>query len=434
MLQARHLVLDYHRWRFTCWTLGRLKITDVTKYHTDEEVERCFEEFYEDVHTEFLKFGEIVNFKVCRNSSMHLRGNLYVHYKSLDSAMLAYQSVNGRYFAGKQVTCEFVGVTKWRVAICGEFMRSRLKTCSRGTACNFIHCFRNPGGDYEWADWDKPPPRYWVQEMAALFGHSQQFEHDCQRNTEGRKSGEITTDTDRRPPRRSESRERGSSSDQSHEEYDSRRSRYHRRHLSHTRKAIEYTKSRNGVHDSDSDRDLSKEERGEDGYSSNARISNTVLHNHDYHESSTRRSDSNAYGSDIDRDKYRKRYGDPQRDKNKDEDKYYEHERKSSTSKRRSRDKWYSADELHYKPKGKSSTAKRKRRDRLDSPENSEFMVGDKRKTSKHSRKSLRHSDEERDPIEDVKRRGRWDDKVRVENYETSRGESRDSDHNGSRH
>lgn len=32
--------------------------------YTDDEVERYFEEFYEDVHTEFLKFGEIVNFKV----------------------------------------------------------------------------------------------------------------------------------------------------------------------------------------------------------------------------------------------------------------------------------------------------------------------------------------------------------------------------------
>ena len=43
--------------------------------------------------------------------------------------------------------------------------------CSRGTACNFIHCFRNPGGDYELADWDKPPPRYWIKKMAALFGY-----------------------------------------------------------------------------------------------------------------------------------------------------------------------------------------------------------------------------------------------------------------------
>lgn len=42
-------------------------------------------------------------------------------------------------------------------------------------ACNFIHCFRNPGGDYEWADWDKPPPRYWLKKMAALFGYSDEL-------------------------------------------------------------------------------------------------------------------------------------------------------------------------------------------------------------------------------------------------------------------
>ncbi|XP_058083818.1 zinc finger CCCH domain-containing protein 5 isoform X2 [Magnolia sinica] len=107
--------------------------------YTDEEVERCYEEFYEDVHTEFLKFGEIINFKI---------------------------------------TCEFVGVTRWKVAICGEYMKSRLKTCTRGTACNFIHCFRNPGGDYEWADWDNPPPKYWVKKMAFLFGPSDETEYE----------------------------------------------------------------------------------------------------------------------------------------------------------------------------------------------------------------------------------------------------------------
>lgn len=95
-----------------------------------------------------------------------------MHYKALDSALLAYNSMNGRYFAGKQITCEFVALTKWKSAICGEYMRSRFKTCSHGVACNFIHCFRNPGGDYEWADWDNPPPKYWTRKMAALFGPS----------------------------------------------------------------------------------------------------------------------------------------------------------------------------------------------------------------------------------------------------------------------
>lgn len=41
--------------------------------------------------------------QVCKNGSSHLRGNVYIHYKSLDSALAAYQSINGRYFAGKQV-------------------------------------------------------------------------------------------------------------------------------------------------------------------------------------------------------------------------------------------------------------------------------------------------------------------------------------------
>lgn len=47
------------------------------------------------------------HFQVCKNGSFHLRGNVYVQYKLLDSALLAYNSVNGRYFAGKQVLLSF---------------------------------------------------------------------------------------------------------------------------------------------------------------------------------------------------------------------------------------------------------------------------------------------------------------------------------------
>lgn len=165
------------------------------------------------MHSEFLKFGEIVNFKVCRNSAPHLRGNVYVHYKSLESAILAYRSINGRYFAKKQVNCEYVNVTKWRAAICGEFRRSRLKTCSHGMKCNFIHCFRNPGGEYEWADRDDPPPKYWQIKMAALFGYSdesgfrKEIEHD--RFSQSRSSSKmITWDGGRKRSRRSRSTER----------------------------------------------------------------------------------------------------------------------------------------------------------------------------------------------------------------------------------
>jgi hypothetical protein len=114
--------------------------------YTDEEIAQHYEEFYDDVHSEFLQFGELVNFKVvtwnsfwvaaredaflnllfsktltpwftffsvpdddlevlqvCRNGSPHLRGNVYVHYCTEESAMAAYNALNGRFYAGKQV-------------------------------------------------------------------------------------------------------------------------------------------------------------------------------------------------------------------------------------------------------------------------------------------------------------------------------------------
>ncbi|KAL0697557.1 hypothetical protein Bca4012_053679 [Brassica carinata] len=148
--------------------------------------------------------------EVCRNGSFHLKGNVYVHYRSVESALLAYQSINGRYFAGKQVNCEFVNISRWKVAICGEYMKSRLKTCSRGSACNFIHCFRNPGGDYEWADYDKPPPRFWIRKMTALFGYSDEYlkhmEHEYSGSLSDVKSDQPS-DSQRQPSRRSRSRE-----------------------------------------------------------------------------------------------------------------------------------------------------------------------------------------------------------------------------------
>ncbi|KAG0632412.1 hypothetical protein M758_1G326400 [Ceratodon purpureus] len=165
---------------------------------TDEEVVQEYEEFYDDVHSEFLQFGEIVNFKVCRNSSPHLRGNVYVHYVSRESAVAAYNHMNGRFYAKKQISCEFVGVTKWKLAICGEFMRTYYKTCSRGTACNFLHCFENPRREYEWADVDRSPPRFWQRKMANLFSYASISGEDFdERQEKSRSHRESTHDSGR---------------------------------------------------------------------------------------------------------------------------------------------------------------------------------------------------------------------------------------------
>ncbi|KAK6945548.1 RNA recognition motif domain [Dillenia turbinata] len=266
--------------------------------HTDEEVEHYYEEFYEDVHTEFLKFGEIVNFKVCKNGSFHLRGNVYVQYKSLDSAMLAYHSMNGRYFAGRQITCEYVGVTRWKVAICGEYMKSRLKTCSRGTACNFIHCFRNPGGDYEWADWDKPPPRHWVKKMIALFGFSDESAHRS-RSMSGEKDHPSCNSSRR------------------HEDEDDRRNKNHHGERSYSgklEKDLEETRVKHDsrikkVHGADSDGNWSDMSEYKNSWLDHMRRSlskrsevSKTLHDQEHREDRSPKADSNEYSEEEERD------------------------------------------------------------------------------------------------------------------------------------
>jgi hypothetical protein len=114
--------------------------------YTDDEIQEHFEAFYNDIHPEFRIYGEIVQLKVCQNSAPHLRGNVYVQYRRLEDAIAAYQGLNGRWYAGKQITIQFSPVTNWKLAICGLYDKNE---CPHGKSCNFLHPFRNPKGEYE---------------------------------------------------------------------------------------------------------------------------------------------------------------------------------------------------------------------------------------------------------------------------------------------
>lgn len=47
----------------------------------DDELYRAFLEFFNDVLPEFEKFGPIVQFRVCYNQEVHLRGHVFIEYK-----------------------------------------------------------------------------------------------------------------------------------------------------------------------------------------------------------------------------------------------------------------------------------------------------------------------------------------------------------------
>ncbi|CAG8487089.1 15903_t:CDS:2, partial [Acaulospora morrowiae] len=69
----------------------------------------------------------------------------------IEEAEKAINATRGRWYAGKQLICEYCPVTKWKSAICGYYERNK---CPKGIQCNFLHVYKNPGNLYAEADKD----------------------------------------------------------------------------------------------------------------------------------------------------------------------------------------------------------------------------------------------------------------------------------------
>ncbi|KAJ3126400.1 U2 small nuclear ribonucleoprotein auxiliary factor 35 kDa subunit- protein 2 [Physocladia obscura] len=96
-------------------------------------LESNFLEFFNETHDEFQSIGKVVQFKVCKNMTPHLRGNVYVQYATPEETAAAIQIFNGRFFAGMRLSCMAVPVPSWKAAICGT------RQCPKGDLCNFLH-------------------------------------------------------------------------------------------------------------------------------------------------------------------------------------------------------------------------------------------------------------------------------------------------------
>lgn len=108
-----------------------------SKEISDEETQRHFDEFFEDIYVELEeKYGPIEEMNVCDNLGDHLIGNVYVKFKREKDAEQAVEELNKRWFAGKPVYAELSTVTDFREAGCRQY---EVGACTRGGFCNFMH-------------------------------------------------------------------------------------------------------------------------------------------------------------------------------------------------------------------------------------------------------------------------------------------------------
>lgn len=126
----------------------------------DEGVQDNFNDFYEEAFEEFRKHGKIEEIHVVENLGDHMSGNCYVKYEGNflyltvicannvayimgmvvhideEEAERALKAIQGRYYAGNMLHCEYSPVTDFSEARCRQYDDA---TCARGGYCNFLH-------------------------------------------------------------------------------------------------------------------------------------------------------------------------------------------------------------------------------------------------------------------------------------------------------
>ncbi|CAG4968188.1 unnamed protein product [Colias eurytheme] len=180
------------------------KDSDIMLEYEDSETNKHYEEFFYDVLPEFQKYGEVIQFKVCNNYERHLRGNTYIEYADIRSAVQAYRALHARWYGGKQISLQFCNIYSWKRAICGLELRNR---CPKGNSCNFLHVFTNPGGLYNEIEC-YPERRRTSPTRSWRWSESPEREPRRRRRSKSREREGRRKDSEGRRRRRSSSRRR----------------------------------------------------------------------------------------------------------------------------------------------------------------------------------------------------------------------------------
>lgn len=119
-------------------TLLEIAIQEGKKVPEEElkEVNRNFENFYEEVFLKLAQIGCVEEMIVCDNLGSHLNGNVVVKYKTEEEGIKAMRVLSSQFYKGRPIVIDYSPVTDFNKSICK--LNERF-VCDRGGYCNYFH-------------------------------------------------------------------------------------------------------------------------------------------------------------------------------------------------------------------------------------------------------------------------------------------------------
>ncbi|KAF1315492.1 hypothetical protein FI667_g15991, partial [Globisporangium splendens] len=210
-------------------------------------------DFFRDVLEEIREFGTLMRMEIAQNQAPHLKGHVYVEYKSPDEAWRAWQGLRLRWYGGRQLQAELIAFTGWEAALCGAFLQSQ---CARGNeACNYLHVYPVPtmfAAQQQSTELATPQAQTPEQKHEDIIQYFERAKSACSSSSMSdlKQVASSVTSSSERPQNRSKerrltrARSRSASPSKSHEHRDRRRRGYHRRSRSRSTDRTKRDRSR----------------------------------------------------------------------------------------------------------------------------------------------------------------------------------------------
>ena len=77
--------------------------------------------------SELKKYGNLLFARVSSNEAPHLHGNVYAVWETREEGLIALQTLQGRYYAGKELDVEYLpeSVICWKNGLCNDYVHGR---------------------------------------------------------------------------------------------------------------------------------------------------------------------------------------------------------------------------------------------------------------------------------------------------------------------
>lgn len=101
----------------------------------ESDLQKYVDSVFYDIYIMCKRFGPVDDILIVRNNIDQLQGSAFVLFREIDAAYACYLTLNGCYYAGRQIEVYLSATNRFSDAVC----KNTYKDCVNSDFCHYLH-------------------------------------------------------------------------------------------------------------------------------------------------------------------------------------------------------------------------------------------------------------------------------------------------------